>query len=86
MIKISISSDVVFSGKTTLAIELAKFLSEKTGNPVNILSDTIQEVLLDKFHTDNSLEGLDIQILDLNGNSEESYETVAVLSVGKKED
>lgn len=73
MIKINISSDVVHSGKTTLAMELAKFLTERTGEYVEVISDTGLEPLRDLYSTENSLSGLKIRIEDLNGNSEESY-------------
>jgi tRNA uridine 5-carbamoylmethylation protein Kti12 len=74
MIKISISSDVVHSGKTTLAMELAKFLTERTGEYVEVVSDTGLEPLREVYMTENSLDGLKIRIEDLNGNSEEGYE------------
>lgn len=74
MIKISISSDVVHSGKTTLAMELAKFLTERTGEYVEVVSDTGLEPLCEVYMAENSLEGLKIKIEDLNGNSEEGYE------------
>ena len=80
MIKINISSDTVHSGKTTLALELAKFLTERTGEAVNVVSDTRKEVLNEKYQAENSLEGLQIEIVDLNGDDVESFKSVVVLS------
>ena len=87
MITVNISSDKVHSGKTTLAVELAKFIAERTGEAVEIISDTHDEALMEKYHANNSLEGLEVKIVDLNGNSEEEFKTAAVLhhvTVGKE--
>lgn len=87
MITVNISSDKVHSGKTTLAVELAKFIAERTGEAVEIISDTHDVALMEKYHENNSLEGLEVKVVDLNGNSEEEFKTVAVLhhvTVGKE--
>jgi hypothetical protein len=87
MITVNITSDTVHSGKTTLAVEVAKFIAERTGEAVDIVSDTHDVALMEKYHANNSLDGLKVKIVDLNGNSEEEFKTVAVLhhvSVGKE--
>lgn len=87
MITVNITSDKVHSGKTTLAVEIAKFVAERTGVEVEIISDTVDEALMEKYHAANSLSGLKVKIVDLNGNDETAFQTVAVLShvtVGKE--
>lgn len=78
MITITISSDSAHCGKTTLAMELAKFLSERTDGVVDFVSDTRREVLNDMYEKDNSLEGLKIKIVDLNGNDESAYDVTTI--------
>lgn len=80
MITVNITSDTVHSGKTTLAVELAKFIAERTGVEVVIVSDTVDEALMEKYNTYNSLEGLNVKIEDLNGNTEEEFKKVALPS------
>lgn len=64
----------VNNGKTTLAIELAKFLADSTGQPVTVFSEDIPETLVAKLENDLSLEGLEISIEDLGGYSTETLD------------
>ncbi len=89
MIEVSISSDEVLEGKTTLAVELAKFIAERTGTAVEIVSDTFNEALIEKYSKDNSLEGMQVKVIDLDGTSEADFKKLAttthvtVISKGK---